>query len=47
MEVALHDCEIERLQVQLENANPLKRHKVAQNPNEHFVNLIYILVQAN
>jgi hypothetical protein len=47
MEVALRDREIERLQAQLENANPPKRRKVAQNPNERFVNLAHILAQAN
>ena len=47
IEVALRDCEIKRLQAQLENANPLKRRKIAQNPNERFVNLAYILAQAN
>jgi hypothetical protein len=47
MEVALRDREIERLQAQLENANPPKRCKVAQNLNERFVNLAYILAQAN
>ena len=36
IEIALRDREIEHLQAQLENANPLKRCKVAQNPNESF-----------
>ena len=47
MEIALRDREIECLQAQLENANPPKCYKVTQNPNERFVNLAYILAQAN
>jgi hypothetical protein len=47
IEVALRDREIERLQALLDQANPLKRRKVAQNPNERFINLAQILAQAN
>jgi hypothetical protein len=35
------------LQALLDQANPLKRRKVAQNLNEHFINLVQILAQAN
>jgi len=47
MELALRDREIERLQAQLERANPPKRRKVTPNPNERFMSLAYILAQAN
>ena len=46
-EVALRDREIERLRALLDQANPPKRRKVAQNPNERFINLAQILAQAN
>jgi hypothetical protein len=47
IEVVSRDREIERLQVLLDRANPPKRRKVSQNPNERFVNLAEILAQAN
>jgi hypothetical protein len=47
IEVALRDCEIKRLKALLDQANPLKRRKIAQNPNDQFVNLAQILAQAN
>jgi hypothetical protein len=47
IEVVLCDREIERLQALLDRANPPKRRKVNQNPNERFVNLAEILAQAN
>jgi hypothetical protein len=47
IEMTLRDHEIERLQILLDRVNPPKRRKVAQNPNEHFVNLTQILAQAN
>ena len=31
----------------LDQANPLKRRKIAPNPNERFINLAQILAQAN
>ena len=47
IEVVSRDREIERLQVLLDRANPPKRRKVNQNPNEQFVNLAEILAQGN
>jgi hypothetical protein len=47
IEVALRDREIERLKALLDQANPPKRRKIAQNPNDQFVNLVQILAQAN
>ena len=47
MEVLIRDREIERLRAQLLQANPLKRRKVQQNPNERFISLAEILAQAN
>ena len=46
-EIALRDREIEQLRALLDQANPPKRRKVAQNPNERFINLAQILAQAN
>jgi hypothetical protein len=43
----LRNCEIERLKALLDQANPPKRRKIAQNPNDQFVNLAQILAQAN
>jgi hypothetical protein len=43
----LRDYEIKRLQALLDQANPPKRCKVAQNPNKRFINLAQILAQAN
>jgi hypothetical protein len=45
--MTLCDREIERLQTLLDRANPPKHCKVAQNPNERFINLAQILAQAN
>ena len=47
IEVTLHDREIKRLQALLDQANPLKRRKIAPNLNERFINLTQILTQAN
>ena len=47
MEVALYDHKIECLQALLDQAKPLKRYKIVQNPNERFINLGQILAQAN
>jgi len=47
IEVALCNCEIERLKALLDQANPLKRRKIAPNPNDRFINLAQILAQAN
>jgi hypothetical protein len=47
IEVALRDCEIERLKALLNQANLLKRRKIAQDPNDQFINLAQILAQAN
>jgi len=47
IEVALRDCKIERLKALLDQANPLKRRKIVQNPNDRFINLAQILAQAN
>lgn len=47
MEVLMRDREIERLRAQLLQANPPKRRKVQQNPNERFISLAEILAQAN
>ena len=43
----MRDREIERMRVLLDQANPPKRRKVAQNPNERFINLAQVLAQAN
>ena len=43
----MRDREIERLRALLDQANPPKRRKVIQNPNERFINLAQILAQAN
>jgi hypothetical protein len=47
IEVALRDREIERLKALLDQANPPRRRKIAQNPNDRFVSLAQILAQAN
>jgi hypothetical protein len=47
IEVALRDREIKRLKALLNQANPLKRRKIAQDPNNRFINLAQILAQAN
>jgi hypothetical protein len=47
IEVALRDREIERLKALLDQANPPKRRKIVQNPNDWFINLAQILAQAN
>ena len=47
IEMTLRDRKIERLQTLLDWANPPKHRKVAQNPNERFVNLTQILAQVN
>ena len=47
IEIVSHDGEIEYLHMPLDQANLSKYHKVSQNPNERFVNLAEILVQAN
>jgi hypothetical protein len=47
IEVVLRDREIERLKELLDQANPPKRRKIVQNPNDRFINLAQILAQAN
>ena len=47
VEVALCYRKIKRLRAFLDQANPPKRCKVMQNPNERFINLVQILAQAN
>jgi hypothetical protein len=47
IEIALRDHEIKRMRVLLDQANPPKYHKVAQNLNEYFINLAQVLAQAN
>jgi hypothetical protein len=43
----LRNHEIEHLKALLDQANPLKHHKIIQNPNDWFINLAQILTQAN
>jgi len=47
IKVAERDREIERLKALLDQANPPRRHKIVQNPNDRFINLAQILAQAN
>jgi hypothetical protein len=43
----MKDREIERLRAQLEAAQPKKKRKIRQDPNECFISLAQILAEAN
>ncbi|KAJ0128364.1 Uncharacterized protein HZ326_28535 [Fusarium oxysporum f. sp. albedinis] len=47
IELAMKDREIERLRAQLEAAQPKKKRKIRQDPNECFISLAQILAEAN
>ncbi|KAJ0122868.1 hypothetical protein HZ326_31548, partial [Fusarium oxysporum f. sp. albedinis] len=47
IELAMKDREIERLRAQLEAAQPKKKGKIRQDPNECFISLAQILAEAN
>ncbi|KAG6989535.1 hypothetical protein FocnCong_v020986 [Fusarium oxysporum f. sp. conglutinans] len=47
IELAMKDREIERLRAQLEAAQPKKKRKIRQDPNECFISLAQVLAEAN